>query len=141
VVASKTPQGPQNLTGIQAEYDETEEVASNLAKWAIAGRQGERKAVGALQKKGYVILATQLYVRTSSGLRITDFVVTGGPAGTDIAAFEVKVNDSPYTPLQQLKDSIIAGPQGGTVVSLAQPGFAYGTTVRYTTYLMTVQMI
>jgi hypothetical protein len=84
------------------------------------GEQGEQAALEALAEKGYTVLTEQLYVSTSEGLRITDVVVTGGPAGDEIAGFEIKVNGSPYTPLQQLKDSVIAGPQGGCIIGYVQ---------------------
>lgn len=103
------------------------------------GARGEEAALDALIQKGYTVLAAQLYVSTSDGLRVTDFVVTGGPPGDDLAGFEVKVNGSPYTLLQQMKDSVIAT-SGGTVVNWYQPAFPYGTPFRYTTYLVTVDM-
>lgn len=125
---------------ISAAFDAALETGSNRTKWAQVAVQGEAAALEALIGKGYTVLAAQLYVSTDAGLRVTDFVVTGGPAGDDLAGFEVKVNDSPYTALQQLKDPLIAGPNGGTVVNWNQPAFPYGTPVRYTTYLMTVDM-
>jgi len=131
---------PDLSFGIQSVFDAAVEIGSNRTKWAQVGEQGQAAALQALTLKGYQVLAAQLYVSTSEGLRVTDFVVTGGPAGNDLAGFEVKVNSSAYTPLQQLKDALIAGPEGGTVVNWRQQAFPYGTSVRYSTYLMTVDM-
>jgi hypothetical protein len=125
---------------IQASFDAAAEIGSNRAKWAQVGQQGEDAALETLVVRGYRVLAAQLYVSTSVGLRITDFVVTGGPAGDEIVGFEVKVNGSAYTLKQQLKDSVIASPAGGVVVNWNQLAFPYGTAVQYTTYLMYVEM-
>lgn len=125
---------------IQATFDAAAEIGSNKAKWAQVGKQGEDAAVETLLVRGYRVLASQLYVLTTAGLRVTDFVVTGGPAGDSIVGFEVKVNNSPYSARQVQKDSIIASAKGGVVVNWGQPAFPYGTSVRYTTYLMYVDM-
>ena len=114
------------------------EVGSNLTKFAQLGRAGEAAARQLLISRGYTILDQQLYVRTSLGVRITDFVITGGVLGDDIAGYEVKVNNSAYTPLQQQKDAIIQS-FGGTVASRFSPVFSYGQTIQYPTYLLGVQ--
>lgn len=119
--------------------DDASEVASNKTKWAKAGELGEQLARDHLQANGYTILASQLYVRTSAGLRITDFVVTGGKLGTDIAGFEVKVNGADRSSLQVSKDNLISI-QGGTIASWRQPNFTHGLPIRYTTYLMYVDL-
>jgi hypothetical protein len=40
--------------------------------------------------------------------------------GSPAVAFEVKVNDSPYTPQQKVRDDIIAT-KGGTIASWSNP--------------------
>jgi hypothetical protein len=124
---------------IKTVFNSAVEIGSKKAKWAQVGAQGEAAAAEHLTANGYVIIAQQLYVDTSAGLRITDFLVTGGRLGDGIAGFEVKVNGSPYTPLQLQKDLLIAT-QGGIIRSLSKPGLEYGTQIRYETYLMYVDM-
>jgi hypothetical protein len=101
------------------------------------GFVGELAAQKKLLEAGYTIVATHLYVRTSAGLRVTDFLITGGRLGTDIAGYEVKVNNSVYLESQQVKDKLIET-EGGTVAS--RNSLLYGRTVRYKTYLMQVIM-
>ena len=113
------------------------EIGSNLSKWAQAGIAGEVAAAEALRGKGYTIVAQHLYVRTPAGLRVTDFVITGGGLGDALAGYEVKVNDSPYTWLQYSKDLFIESGYG-TVAAINSP-FTYGQPIQYTTYLMFVK--
>ncbi len=117
--------------------DAAVEIGSKATKWRRIGLRGEELARSLLLASGYEILAEQLYVRTSTGLRITDFVVTGGKCGVDICGFEVKANTATRSNLQVVKDGLIAT-QGGTVASWFQPAFTYGEPVRYETYLIGV---
>jgi ribosome-associated translation inhibitor RaiA len=71
-------------------------------------------------------------VSTALGLRITDLVANGGPNGRSDTGFEVKVNKSPYTLKQQMKDASIAT-KGGTVQSRTSANFPYGSRVQYPT--------
>jgi hypothetical protein len=117
--------------------DAAVEIGSKATKWRRIGLRGEELARSLLLASGYEILAEQLYVRTSAGLRITDFVVTGGKCGVDICGFEVKANTATRSNLQVVKDGLIATP-GGTVASWFQPAFTYGEPVSYETYLIGV---
>jgi hypothetical protein len=126
---------PGNTTIFRTPGDLAED-ATQRTKWARVGVWGEQEAEGALIAKGYTIIGTHVYVRTSAGLRVTDFLITGGVLGKDIAGYEVKVNNSPYLPSQQMKDALIQS-QGGTIVS--RDSLLYGQTVHYTTYLMYVK--
>ena len=99
---------------------------------------GEIAVAGALAERGYTILGQQVYVRVPAGLRITDFLVTGGNAGRTLAGFEVKVNSSVRSSLQILKDNQIAT-TGGIVASrggIPGAGLSYGDPIKYKTYEM-----
>jgi hypothetical protein len=120
--------------------DAVQEISSKKTKWKQTGDLGEQMASEYLIAHGYTILGSQVYVRTSAGLRITDFLVTGGKLGADIGGFEVKVNGSERTGRQALKDGLIQT-QGGTIASWRQPNFVHGRAIRYTTYLMYVDLI
>jgi hypothetical protein len=114
-----------------------EELNAKLAHWAAIGVAGEEIAEGQLLEQGWNIRATHLYVLTALGLRITDIVANGGPNARPDTGFEVKVNDSPYTLKQQLKDASIAT-KGGTVRSRFSAFFPYGSRVQYPTGIIFV---
>ena len=89
------------------------------------GRLGEEAAAAAIILRGYVIMGTQVRVRTPIGLRIIDYIAIG-PDGPH--AFEVKVNNSPYSDLQSRKDNLIYG-GAGVSAGYLNPNFPYGSRI------------
>jgi hypothetical protein len=123
------------VTDLSKHLESVQELGLKLSKWAELGRAGEAFAHEFLTDEDYTILAEHLFVLTSRGLRITDILATGGDAGNTIRGFEVKVNNSPYTETQKVKDSLIAT-QGGTILSRSKPGFTQGNKIKYETYVL-----
>lgn len=117
---------------LQKHLDSIEEVNAKLAHWQAIGVAGEAVAETELREQGWNIRATHLFVSTALGLRITDLVANGGPNGRGDTGFEVKVNNSPYTLKQQMKDASIAT-KGGAVQSRTSANFPYGSKVQYPT--------
>ncbi|HEY3797631.1 MAG TPA: hypothetical protein VGL58_04705 [Caulobacteraceae bacterium] len=96
------------------------EVADSVARWQELGPKGEFAVELAIEKQGYTVVGRQVYVRTSLGLRVADFMVLvpAGQMGSPTPYYgflEVKVNGGRYSSLQQAKDALI-GTQGGTLV-------------------------
>jgi hypothetical protein len=107
--------GPEDLRRIFQSLDANEELYAHLTKWASVGQRGEEAAKKLLIERGYTIFGTHVFVRTSQGIRIVDLLVTGGPLGSSVAAFEVKVNNSCCLIRQQDKDQAIEK-DGGTIL-------------------------
>lgn len=82
------------------------------------------------------ILAQQLYVRTSLGLRIVDIVVRE-PSGR-IVAYEVKAGSAVRSPTQYAKDYVIWR-YGGEIRSLNKRGFEHGARVQFGTGVLHVR--
>lgn len=87
------------------------------------GVRGEIAVERSLVEEGWVVIGRQVRVKTPNGLRIIDYVAVRQGR---MHAFEAKVNSSPYTRLQRMKDSLIYGGQGVSAGHL-NPAFPYGT--------------
>ena len=112
------------------------EEAGTRTKWAMAGQKGELAAEEYILLHGYRILGQHVYVSTPLGMRIVDFLVSGGPKAISLGAFEVKVNGADRTPLQIMKDHYIRD-HGGVVRSWSSPYF--NQHVQFGTGLMYIQ--
>ena len=87
--------------------DYATEISSSNTRWAAMGKAGKSAAEEEIISRGYTIIGRQIYVRTPLGLRIVDFLVTGGQLGKGVGSFEVKVNGAGRTPSQVAKDNYI----------------------------------
>jgi len=117
--------------------DTAVEVQTKRTKWADLGDRGEAYVAAYLEQDGFEILGRQIWVRTSAGIRITDFIVTGGAFGTQLVGVEVKVNTSVRTPGQIAKDELIQT-SGGTIANWSRANFTHGETVQYPTLIYQV---
>ena len=111
--------------------DMVAEVAQNQTDFWRAGKSGEMEAQDQIIANGHQIVGVQVWVRTSIGIRITDFLITGGglSPGT-YGGIEVKVNNSGYTAKQKAKDALL-WKEGGVVISRNSP--LYGQHIKYDT--------
>jgi len=134
--SSFTPFG----SAVSAMADEIE-VADSITKWRELGPKGEESVREAVAARGWTVLATQVYVRTSLGLRVADFLVhiPAGMAG-NLTAYdgfiEVKVNGGRYNSLQRDKDALI-GTVGGVLLTPV-PGYRAGSKITLETALANV---
>jgi hypothetical protein len=117
--------------------DSAIEILRNRTKWARLGRLAEIAAYAWLTGNGYVVLESQLYVKTEIGLRITDFLVID-PITGERFGIEVKANQADRTPVQRAKDEIIAT-RGGEVRS-RDARYKPGSHIQYRTYVWCIDM-
>jgi hypothetical protein len=132
------------LETIQRAYSDAVEIEGSVAKWSRIARArggfGEREVRRFLEEEGVKVLGGQVYVRTSLGLRVTDYLVTGGRFGNRLVGVEVKVNSAERSTMQIRKDNLIAS-EGGTIASRTNQItqiYPYGTQMRYQTYVFQV---
>ena len=109
-----------SLDDLREEYDHA------LTAFEL-GRLGEAAVEESLPEEGWRVIGRQVRVRTPAGLRIIDFVGQNLLNNT-LRSFEVKVNTSPYTYLQQYKDGLIMGGHGVSEGYQNSP-FPYGTPI------------
>jgi hypothetical protein len=96
------------------------EVADSIEKWRELGPKGEALMRAAVEAKGWEVIDTHVYVRTSFGLRVEDLLarIPAGALGNPLpfdGFIEVKVNGGRYSHLQQAKDALIFK-EGGTLL-------------------------
>jgi hypothetical protein len=108
------------------------EIADSVSKWRELGPKGEIAIQAAVRARGWEVLDTQVYVRTSLGLRVEDVMVhvpagTAGNATAYDGFIEVKVNGGRYSPLQQAKDALIWKEGGKLLKGVGR--YATGETV------------
>jgi YD repeat-containing protein len=124
------------ISGSRIAGDWTEFISS-ATDFRALGREGELAAEARLNEMGYTIVGSQVWVRTAetNELRIVDFLVTGGPIGNTLGAYEAKVNLSERTARQARLDEMLMR-SGGHVVNWGQPNLPRGTYVRFGTAIM-----
>lgn len=127
---------PELADKIFATSENSLEVSAKLTKWARIGLIGEMRALEYLVTRGYTIIGVGVYVKTSAGLRITDFLVVSPQSGR-ILGVEVKANGAVRNTLQKRKDHLLEI-EGGIVVGTKNPLLPVGTAVKYETELLCV---
>jgi len=141
---SGSSEGQSNA--VKEKYDllgDITESVSNIADNYSKGKRGEDEARQILRENGYIILQEQVYIRTSGGLRITDFLTIkrGDPSRT-LYGFEAKAGFYAFRSSSQIaKDNLIAT-EGGVIRSFSIRGFAsglrYGKEVRFETGVISI---
>lgn len=125
--------------GIDA-ADTIHETIQNRRKWAKLGKDAELAAVAWLEANGYTVLATQIYMKTDIGTRITDIIAVDTRMLSEPAfGVEVKANSATRSALQRAKDLAIEA-RGGEVRSWNKVLFPRGTHLRYRTYVWCMDM-
>jgi RHS repeat-associated protein len=120
--------------------DTLHETIQNRRKWAKLGKQAEVDAVLWLEANGYTVLATQVYIKTSIGTRISDIIAIDTREPFEPAfGVEVKANSATRSKLQRAKDLVIAT-KGGEVRSWTKANFPHGTHLKFRTYVWCMDM-
>lgn len=112
---------------------DAEEIALQMAEIRLIGKDGEAQAAELIEERGMTIIATQVYVRTKIGLRVTDILARGRDGR--LQGFEVKAGFAPYYPAsQKRKDYLIQEDNHNRLVSIKQiPGLVPGQFINYPT--------
>lgn len=113
------------------------EIISQVLDNAALGRKGEAEAIRILSREGYRILGQHIYVRTTLGLRITDFLTT---KRGDLVGWEVKTGlYAKRSGSQEAKDYIIEN-NGGIFIGRGAigGGIFYGQIVKYPTGVLSI---